>query len=87
MKIAYIGTYPPRQCGIGTFTQNLSKSIALNVRLDIKIHANLTAINDSASLQQYDYPPEVKFVIRQNYREDYINAAEHINLSNSQACI
>lgn len=87
MKIAYIGTYPPRQCGIGTFTQNLSKSIALNVRQDIKIHANVTAINDSASLQQYDYPPEVKFVIRQNYREDYINAAEHINLSNSQACI
>lgn len=87
MRIAYIGTYPPRQCGIGTFTQNLSKSIALNARQDIEKHANVIAINDSTSVQQYDYPSEVKFVVRQNYRQDYINAAEHINLSNSQACI
>ncbi len=87
MKIAYIGTYPPRKCGIGTFTENLCKSIALNVRQNTKTHASVIAINDSSSLQEYDYPPEVKFVVRQNYREDYINAAEQINLSNSRACI
>ena len=87
MKIAYIGTYPPRQCGIGTFTENLCKSIALNVRQNTNTHASVIAINDSSSLQEYDYPPEVKFVVRQNYREDYINAAEQINLSNSRACI
>lgn len=87
MKIAYIGTYPPRKCGIGTFTENLCKSIALNVKQDAKTHASVIAINDSNSLQEYDYPREVKFVVRQNYREDYINAAEQINLSNSRACI
>jgi len=27
MKIAFIGTYPPRQCGIGTFTNNLVKAV------------------------------------------------------------
>ena len=27
MKNAYIATYPPRQCGIGTFTQNLYQSM------------------------------------------------------------
>lgn len=27
MKIAFIGTYPPRQCGIGTFTHNLVKAV------------------------------------------------------------
>ena len=30
MKIALIGTYPPRKCGIGTFTNNLLKAIAAN---------------------------------------------------------
>ena len=79
MKIAYIGTYPPRKFGIVTFTENLCKSIALIVRLNTKTHASVIAINDSSSLQEYDYPPEVKFVVRQNYREDYINAAEQLN--------
>ncbi len=86
MKIAYIGTYPPRQCGIATFTENLCKSIALNLGgQERKNQASVIAINDSSSLQEYDYPPEVKYIIRQNYREDYINAAEQINLSNFQA--
>ena len=27
MKYAFIGTYPPRECGIGTFTNNLLDSV------------------------------------------------------------
>ncbi|MFD2147619.1 hypothetical protein [Mucilaginibacter antarcticus] len=30
MKIAYISTYPPRECGIATFNQNLVKAIGAN---------------------------------------------------------
>jgi len=30
MKIAYISTYPPRECGIATFNQNLMRAINAN---------------------------------------------------------
>ena len=30
MKIAFIGTYTPRECGIGTFTKNLVDSVVCN---------------------------------------------------------
>jgi hypothetical protein len=51
MKIAFVGTYPPRQCGIGTFTNNLIKSIAANTEdKEIAKLANVVALNDPASL-------------------------------------
>jgi len=86
MKIAYIGTYPPRQCGIGTFTNNLISSIIANTGDDEIIkHANVIAMNNPD--QEYDYPKEVKFTIRQEHQRDYIEAANYINFSDSQVCI
>ena len=31
MKVAYISTYLPRECGIATFNQNVVRAIALNL--------------------------------------------------------
>jgi len=88
MKIAYVGTYPPRQCGIGTFTNNLIKAILANTK-DEKIseHANVVALNNPPSQQEYAYPEEVKFTVRQEHQRDYVNAAKYINLSDSNVCI
>ncbi len=88
MKIAYVGTYPPRQCGIGTFTNNLIKAIVSNTK-DKKIikHTNVIALNNPHYEEEYEYPEEVKFTIRQEHQRDYINAAKFINFSDSQACI
>jgi glycosyltransferase involved in cell wall biosynthesis len=86
MKFAYIGTYPPRQCGIGTFTKNLLSSMVNNIETDGKKHeAIVVAINDLN--QNYDYPEEVKFTIRQEHQRDYIQAAKFINYSGSDICI
>lgn len=88
MKIAYIGTYPPRQCGIGTFTNNLIKAVLSSTSYsNINEHANVVALNNPGADNQYTYPPEVKFTIRQEHQRDYINAARYINLSDSRAVI
>jgi glycosyltransferase involved in cell wall biosynthesis len=86
MKIAYIGTYPPRECGIGTFTRNLLKSMVNNngVKRD-PIERFVIAMNDYE--QTYDYPGEVKLTIRQEHQRDYVKAAKFINISGADLCI
>jgi len=88
MKIAYISTYTPRECGIATFNKNLMQAIGLNLKTSNLLETSFVmALNDSEDLQQYDYPQEVKFVIRQNYQEDYLKAANYINTSAVEACV
>jgi glycosyltransferase involved in cell wall biosynthesis len=86
MKLAYIGTYPPRECGIGTFTKNLYKSMVKNSEISKdSIEGFIVAMNDHD--QNYDYPEEVKFTIRQEHQRDYISAVKFINLSGADICI
>jgi glycosyltransferase involved in cell wall biosynthesis len=86
MKIAYIGTYPPRECGIGTFTRNLLNSMVNSngIKGD-PIERFVIAITDYE--QTYDYPGEVKLTIRQEHQRDYIKAAKFINISGADLCI
>ena len=88
MKIAYISTYPPRECGIATFNYNLMH--AINANFDKRKLADsgfVVALNDSEKLDEYEYPEEVKYIIRQNSQKDYIRAANYINNSSADACI
>lgn len=93
MKLVYIGTYPPRQCGIGTFTMNLYKSMVINPTLtadlnpskEDKIDGFVIAMNDYDQI--YNYPEEVKLIIRQEHQRDYLEAVKFINLSGADVCI
>jgi len=86
MKLAYIGTYVPRQCGIGTFTNNLYESMVSPNRLAKNSNEGfIVAINDNGL--SYDYPEEVKLIIRQDHQRDYLAAAQFINLSGANVCI
>lgn len=86
MKIAYIGTYPPRECGIATFTKNLISSMVLTQdQNSTSPEVFVVAMNDHNL--QYPYKEEVKLVIHQDQQTDYLKAATFINLSRADICI
>ncbi|MFW0715167.1 glycosyltransferase [Pedobacter sp. N23S346] len=86
MKIAYISTYPPRECGLATFNQNLVNALSLNPDYDSK-KSFVVALNESDDINEHHYPDEVKFIIRQQNQQDYIEAADFINNSDVDSCI
>lgn len=85
MKLAYLSTYGPRLCGLATFNKNLLSAISGNK--SINDESIVIALNDSDNLTQYDYPDEVKYIIRQENQKDYIRAANYINTSLADAVI
>ena len=85
MKIVYIGTYPPRKCGIGTFTMNLFNSMTTGTKSKEPVEGCVVAMNDQS--QTYAYPEEVKFTIRQEHQRDYLEAVKFINISGADICI
>lgn len=86
MKLAFIGTYPPRECGIGTFTKNLYKSMVSNSDAAMSpVEGFIVAMNDHDLT--YNYPEEVKLIIRQEHQRDYLEAVNFINLSGADLCI
>ncbi len=73
-RVAFIGNSLPRRCGIATFTTDLRNAVQSTSR---QIETCIVAMNDGQ--RTYDYPPEVKFQIRDDFLEDYTQAAEFLN--------
>jgi len=72
--ILYMGTYPPRECGIATFTRDL----AMNMNKKFPgIKSKILALNNGISI--YNYPEEVIFQINDLESQDYIDIAKKIN--------
>jgi len=76
LRIAFLGTYPPRRCGIATFTQSLGAGMK-TASAQVKV-MNI-AVRDAGG--PYDYAADVEYEIRQGTRGDYARAAELVNYS------
>ncbi|MBS3820965.1 MAG: glycosyltransferase [Planctomycetes bacterium] len=79
-KIAFVGSYLPRHCGIATFTHDLCEAVATQAS---EQDVFTVAMNDIP--EGYAYPPRVRFEIRQNVQSDYRLAAEFLNINQVSA--
>jgi glycosyltransferase involved in cell wall biosynthesis len=76
-KIAFIGDYLPRKCGIATFTYDLCTSVATQYPGS---DCFVVPINDIP--QGYEYPAEVRFEIEEQDVDSYLRAADYLNFAN-----
>ena len=59
-RIAFLGNYVPRMCGIATFTHDLHRSISCSLP---EADCYVGAVTDKAD--SYNYPDEVRFQIQE----------------------
>ncbi len=77
VHVAYVGTYPPRECGIATFTQDLTSEIDKFTPFS---KSRIVAMNDRGAI--YAYGDKVFIQVDSSDEQAYITAAEALNKSN-----
>src|SRR6187200_2547091 len=76
MRIAFVSTYPPRRCGIATFTADLINAVR---EADPSTRSRVAAIDERNSVRAYGN--EVRWRIRQGSPGPYRAAAQAIDRS------
>jgi len=79
VSILYVGTFPPRACGIATFTKDLTDTMDEKFRPLLK--SEVLAINDNEA--RYNYNDKVKFQLDETDVDAYIRLAREINNSDA----
>ncbi|MBN2422880.1 glycosyltransferase [Candidatus Woesearchaeota archaeon] len=79
-EILFMGTFPPRECGIATFTKDLTT--AIDNRFSPLIKSKILAMNNDVT-NIYNYPKNVILQINDTDIQEYIDMAKTINKTNN----
>jgi len=76
-RIAFLGGFLPRLCGIATFTHDLCEAVAGEATGSLCFSG---AVNDR--IEGYDYPERVRFELDEKDLDSYRRAADFLNFNN-----
>lgn len=77
-RIAFVGSYVPRKCGIGTFTHDLCEAVSGAAPAACCF---VGAVNDRT--EGYAYPARVSFELQEKDIDSYRRAADFLNFNNA----
>ena len=77
--ICFLGNYPPKECGIATFTKDLQS--AMNRKFNPELEFRTIALSDDSNI--YNYGEDVALEINKDDLDDYIEVAKRINRMDS----
>src|SRR5271163_4654584 len=76
-RVAFVGNYLPRKCGIATFTADLCDAIHAEYGA-----VELLALPVNDTVEGYEYPERVRFELSEDNLASYRQAADFLNFSN-----
>ena len=74
-KICFLSNFPPKECGIATFTKDLV--YAMNKKCNPLLKSKVIALNENESF--YNYDNKVVMQVNKDDIEDYITTAKKVN--------
>lgn len=77
-RIAFVGTYVPRRCGIATYTADLRGAVAAHLP-----DASCVVVPLDDGHSRHDYPAEAAFEIRADDADAFARAGRFLNLWNA----
>src|ERR1700745_3300195 len=76
-RVAFLGDYMPRQCGIATFTTDICEAVAAEYP---KCECIVGAVNDRP--EGYDYSTRIRFEIDEKEIDSYRRPADFLTINN-----
>lgn len=75
-QLLFVTSYPPRECGIATYTEDLVR--ALNDKFEGAFKIKICALENDH--EQHQYPKEVKYILNTQYPTAFKSLSNIINL-------